>query len=168
MDINETWATKIAQEVAPEEVDLAPLMAQAFINGGQERDDLFRKAKGGILGAFGAGDVSALIPWILQSIAGAATAIYALLSSGVLEKLLWAIKDLLSIRDSLARKKQSESLPDNPYAPLKRVVSAISKGLEAAKIPEDQRDLITYRVLRLLLEDPQGAAVFVKNVEAKR
>lgn len=168
MDINETWATKIAQEVTPEEIDIAPLMAQAFINGGQERDDLFRKAKGGTLGAFGVGDVSALIPWILKSIADAATAIYVLLSSGVLEKFLSAIKDLLSIHDSLARKKQSESLPDNPYAPLRRVVSAISKGLEEAKIPEDQRDLITYRILRVLLEDPQGAAVFVKNVEAKR
>ena len=168
MNINETWATKIAEEVAPEEVDIAPLMVQAFINGGHERDDLFRKTNGGTLGAFGVGDVFALTPWILQSIAGAATVIYSLLSSGILDKFLSAIQDLISIHDKLLRKKQSESLPDNPFAPLKHVISAISKELEAANIPEDHRDLITYRVLRVLLDDPQGAAVFVKNLEAKQ
>ena len=76
MDINDTWAMKIAEEVAPDEVDLAPFVVQAFINGGRERDDLFQEAQGGTLGAFGAGDVAALLPWILQGIAAAATAIY--------------------------------------------------------------------------------------------
>ncbi len=168
MDINEIWTTRIAEEVAPDEVDLAPLMARAFINGGQERGDLFQKAKGDALGAFGAGDVYVLIPWILQSIAGASAVIYSLLSSGVIEKFLSLIKDLISIHDGLTPKKQSESLPDNPYAPLKHVASTISKELEAAGVQEDRRDLITWRVLRILLEDPLGAAEFVKNVGTKR
>jgi mannitol-specific phosphotransferase system IIBC component len=164
MDIISTWSTKIVEEVAPDEVDLAPLMVQAFIQGGEERKELFRQAKGGEVGAFGPGDITALFPYVLQGIAVAAPVLYSVLTSGVLEKILSAVKDLLSIHDSLARKKQSESFPDNPYAPLKRMVTAFSKKLQSTPIPQDQRDLITYRVLRVLLEEPSSATEFVRKI----
>lgn len=162
MDIISTWSTKIAEEVAPDEVDLAPLIAQAFIQGGEERKELFRQAKGGELGAFGPGDIAALFPWILQGIAVTASVLYSVLTSGVLEKLLSAVKDLLSIHDRLKRIQKFESLPDNPYAPLKRIVASLSKELQSTPIPQDQRDLITYRVLRVLFEEPLSATDFVK------
>lgn len=164
MDIISTWSTKIAEEAAPGEVDLAPLMAQAFVSGGKEREELFRQAKGSTLGAFGPGDVAAVFPAILQGIAVTAPMLYSVLTSGAIERFLSVVKDMLSIRDRLKGKKQSESLPDDPYAPLKRVVVAISKELKSTNIPQDQRDLIAYRVLRVLLEESSSAAEFVQKV----
>lgn len=164
MDIITTWSTKIAEEAVPGEVDLAPLMAQAFVSGGEEREELFRQANGGTLGAFGPGDIAAVFPAILQGIAVTAPILYSVLTSGAVERFLSVVKNMLSIRDSLKRKNQSETLPDDPYAPLKRVVVAISKELKSTNISQDQRDLITYRILRVLLNEPHSAAKFVQKI----
>ncbi len=165
MDIVSAWSLKIAEETVPDEADLAPIMAQAFIEGGKTREELFYKAKGGALGAFGAGDVAAVFPWILDGITSAAPFILSMLTTdSIIKALLSTVKDILSIRDSLARKKKSQSLPDNPYGSLRRAVEILSEKLQSVQISQDERDLIVYRVLRAFLEDPHSAAEFVQKV----
>ena len=48
MDLISSWAARIAEEAAPDEIDLAPAMAQAFIQGGKEREQLFVSSAGGV------------------------------------------------------------------------------------------------------------------------
>ena len=45
MDIIAGWAARIAEEAAPDEIDLAPAIAQAFIQGGKEREQLFLSSR---------------------------------------------------------------------------------------------------------------------------
>src|SRR5215208_510146 len=68
MDTLDLWASRIADEVAPDEVDLAPAMVQAFVRGGRDRRDLFRQPKESVPGAFGPELVIVLIPLILKTI----------------------------------------------------------------------------------------------------
>jgi len=54
MDILNSWSLKIAKEVTPDKIDLAPIMTQAFVKGGKAREDLFYQEKKGAWGGFGA------------------------------------------------------------------------------------------------------------------
>lgn len=164
-DALERWSVRLARKVAPAEVELAPLMARAFAAGAPERDQLFARARGGPVGAFGPGEVSVVLPWVLQGLAAAGPALYALLRSGAVEKALAALKDLLAVRDGLRRKERLETLPADPYAPLRRTVQAVTTALESTELPSGERERITYRVLVELLEDPSDAGAFVRRLE---
>ena len=70
MDTVTTWAEKIAQEIAPQEIDQVLFLVEDFIKGGKARRDLLKPQKSrGMLGGFGLSDFPNLLPWILQAIA---------------------------------------------------------------------------------------------------
>lgn len=163
MDLIETWALKIAEEAVPDEVDLAPIMAHAFVVGGWEREEMFRQAGGAVHGAFGAETLLAVFPFILQSVVVAWGPLQWMLSANILGNL-GAVNDLLSIKDRFRRKAHEDSLPDQPYAYLKQTNAIVSGQLRAAGLPPEQCELITYRVLKTMLEDPKGAAEFSSTI----
>ncbi len=80
-EIVDTVALKIAQEATPDEIDLAPIMAQAFIQGGKEKAELFKREQGSVVGGFGSGGLIALFPWILKALAQNSPFIYSLSQS---------------------------------------------------------------------------------------
>jgi hypothetical protein len=164
----ETWATEIAEAVAPEEAELAPIMVQAYLKGGKDRQGLFLQSQGDMVGGFGGADLHAILPWILNGLAIIAPLINAALTSGNVDKYLSAIKDVLEIGDHLSRKKKVESLPDAPYLDLKKVVAVLPKELAKAKIPQEQCELITYHVIRELLKDPNSVKHIQKLAGAKK
>lgn len=164
MELVQVWAARLASEVAPEEVDLAPAMAFAFVQGGPARQELFRRSEGGVPGAFTPGGLPVLMPWVLDALAAAAPLLLSILVSGNAERVLRAVRDLLAIRDSLGAKKRPASASPNAYAPLRQVVEVMSRELGAARVPPEQAEVIVFRVLRVLLEDPAGAAAFVRQV----
>lgn len=163
----DTWAIQIAEAAAPEEAEMAPIMVQAYLKGGKDRQGLFLQAQGDIVGGFGAADLQTILPWILNGLAVIAPLINAALTSGNVDKYLSAVKDVLEIGDHLSRKKKVESLPDVPYLDLKKVVAVLPKELAKAKIPQEQCELITYHVIRELLKDPNSAKHVQKLVGAK-
>lgn len=56
-------------------------------------------------------------------------------------------------------------MPNNPYKPLKTVIYTISTELQLSGLPQEQCDLITYRVLRALLYNPDESILFIKAIE---
>ena len=167
MDLISSWAARIAEEAAPDEIDLAPAMAQAFIQGGKEREQLFLSAAGGVPGAFGPGEGMALFPWLLKGISDAWPYLHLVLASAtpLIATFVETINNLLEIHGRLAPKDKAEGLPDDPYAPLKGVIKTLSTEIRSSGISQDQSDLITFRVLRALLEDPESALTFVQKVK---
>ena len=161
--VNE-WAEKIAAEATPDEIDLAPTMAEAFISGGKDREELFQQPEEGVLGAFGPSEGMAVFPWILHAIGVAAPLLYEILSADMVNKIISMVKDILAIRNMLKRKQEVDTLPDDPYAPLKKVVAVISGQLRKAGISQDQSDLITGRVLMALLKEPSEATLFIEKI----
>jgi hypothetical protein len=131
MDIIAGWAARIAEEAAPDEIDLAPAMAQAFIQGGKEREQLFLSSAGGVPGAFGPGEGMALFPWLLQAIANAGPVLLLFLASTapLIGTFFETINNILEIRSRLGPKDKADILPDYPYAPLCFCLSPwLSKG----------------------------------------
>jgi hypothetical protein len=172
MDSIDLWAMKIAEEVAPDEVDLAPTMARAFVRGGKDKKDMFRRSKDAVPGAFGAELGMALFPQILGALQYVQDVGPALSEFFTSTKDAWAgansfigaLNVLLTIRSRRERKNVEEALPDDPYGSLKSVVALMSKELQSSGLSSDQADLITFRVLRVLLEDPSGAAQFTEEI----
>ena len=172
MDSFDLWAIRIAEEVAPDEVDLAPTMARAFIRGGKDKRDLFRRSKDAVPGAFGAELGMALFPQILEALQYVQDVGPALSEFFTSTKDAWAgansfigaLNVLLTIGSRHERKSVEEALPDDPYGPLKSVIAVMSKELQSSGLSSEQADLITFRVLRTMLENPSGAAEFTEEI----
>src|SRR4051812_34325399 len=94
MPTTQEWATRLAQEVAPGEVALAPLVVEAFLRGGQDKEDLFRRRERTVA-EFTAGEVIALLPLLCKALAAAAPLLKALLTSPHSGTFLDQIKGLL-------------------------------------------------------------------------
>jgi hypothetical protein len=167
-DVLSAWSLRIAEETAPDEVDLAPAMAHAFVAGGKDKEELFRRS-GSVQGAFGPEIAIALFPAILAAIETIGPHLLHFLSkvadrSQDMYYLSGVLTSLVRIGDHFKRKKEAESLPDDRYEPLKKVSSELAEELRKAGLDQDQADLITYRVLKVMIEDPSGASQFTKEV----
>jgi hypothetical protein len=161
------WSRKIAEAVAPEEVELAPLIVEAFVEGGEKRTQLFRGPRDSAFGGFGTGDVQVLLPWVLKGLVAAVPSISAMLAvTPHISDFVSMIKDALEIRRDLKQEQPVQDLPDDPYAPLKRTVAVVSRELAATSLSAAERDLIVYRVLLALLDDPTGATHFIQAIDA--
>jgi hypothetical protein len=166
MDILDAWSIKIASEVAPDEMDLAPAMSRAFVKGGDARDSLYRNKSKNTLGGFVPGDLAiALFPCLLKGLAAATPFLMAILSaSSNVNDLISVVKDLVDLKNSLKKRKDVPAAADNPYAALKRAMDVISNELQKNSLSQDQSDLIVSRVIKVLLEDPSGATQFLQTV----
>lgn len=164
----EEWSIRLAQEVAPDEAELAPMMAQAFIAGGQKRRDLF--ARSSAVGAFGGADLIGLMPLLYSSLAALGDPLVGTLTSSAVGGFLDCVKTSLTLVE-LRQKTQALRRPpgmsgaripeDPPFAPLRGVVESLLRELQRSGLPEDRAELVTFRVLRALLEEPQAAPRFV-------
>ncbi len=167
MNSIESWSIKIATEIAPNEVDLAPEMTMAYLSGGEAREQLYTQSKSGGLGGFGSGEVQAIFPVLLNCITTASGTIMTILCSPQVESILTVIKSALEIKNLSERKKKvSEELPEQAYLSLKQTLDAFSAGLKSAGYSQDQCDILTYRFMATLLENPASAQEFIKPFNA--
>ena len=158
-----TWSVRIAEAVASDEVDLAPMMTEAYVAGGDARKAMFRRSKGGPPGGFGAGQATAIFPWIVRGLAVAAPAVSAMLAATpYLKDFFSIVKDALDIHRTI--QEDEAVLKDDRYETLQRAMLAVRSELETAPIPQEQRDLVVYRVMCVLLEEPSGASQFIETV----
>ncbi|MCZ7568718.1 MAG: hypothetical protein M5U01_09015 [Ardenticatenaceae bacterium] len=178
MSVIESWSIKLAQEVAPDEVDLAPLMAEAFRTGGKAREELFQSS-GGTVGAFAPGDVISVMPPLYQSMFAVAPIFIAVLSSDAVKGCLDAVKNALTV---IELRMKAEKLapgpaettvkpavpPGDAYAPLRRVIDTMRGELQSSGLSAEKADVITLRALKALLEEPQGATQFVQQLSESR
>jgi hypothetical protein len=162
------WAIRLAEVAAPDEVDLAPFIVEAFVEGGERRAKLFEQSGGGVAGGIGAGGSAAILAWILQGIVVSAKWLCSILTSEGTSNFLAVIKELLGIVKEGNPKQKLTSIPDDPYEPLKRTIEIMATELRAHGLPEDQADAITLRVIYSLLEEPANAALFVRQLESRR
>lgn len=165
MDTVREWSVRLAHCAAPDEVDLAPAMARAFTAGGAQRDELLRRS-GGVHGGFGAVDSVAVLPALFGALAHSAPIVLAALAAGasVLGGLTGAAKDAVEVRAALKAKPKESEAPANPYLPLRKAAETLTKEMQAAGMPVEQSEVVAYRVLMTLCEDPEGAGQFVRTL----
>jgi hypothetical protein len=166
MDPVHEWSVRLASAVAPDEVELAPALAAAYVKGGRERRDLFATG-GGTVGGFMSGEFVVLLPYALKAIAAGGPLLRDLLAWDNLGECTNIVKNVILLL--LAGKSVREALAGGDRSPahavalarLQRVSAVLSQELADAKLSRDQCDAITYRVLDVLLEDPKGARSFI-------
>ncbi|WP_410509653.1 hypothetical protein RSJ42_05400 [Methanosarcina hadiensis] len=172
MDIMTDLSMKIAEAAVPDEIDLAPLMTEAFIQGGKERQSLFIKQESSGLGAFGLTEGIFLFPWILKGISITAHLIPQFLSIDdlYLEEVyhFLGIGHLLGIFGKSETKEKTDQLPEEYEKPLKSLFNTFSSELEAAGLPEEQCDRIIANVLVTLRKNPSVSLEFVERVAASK
>jgi hypothetical protein len=169
LEVLDAWAVKIAEEVAPDEVDLAPVMAHAFVSGGKDKEELFRRQGGPVQGAFGPEFATAIFPGILLAIQQFGPELQETfdLASGLTGSgyyVAGAISTIIGIRGRKDREEKKETLIEDSR--IKQLHSGITE--EVSKIPnldEDQADLIAYRLLRVMLQEPTEASQFTEKIE---
>lgn len=164
MDIMTEISIKIAEAAVPEEVDLAPIITHAFVQGGEEKKNLFMKRGDTELGAFGPVEGIILFPLILQGIENAAPFLLELLKMEKLDKYLSIANSFLNICEKLKRKETTKQLPENLSAPLNKILDTFSSELKASGLPEEQCERVVSNVVLTLLKDPSGSFVFVEKV----
>jgi hypothetical protein len=163
-DLIDLVALRISEEAVPDEVDLAPVMAQAFVEGGREREELFKREQGSLVGGFGPGGLMTLFPWILKALVKNAPFIYELLTTDVAD-LVSLLNDTMDLKEKFASSQKINALPDDPYQSLKIVMNTVSTELQVSGLSEDHSDLITYRVIRALIANPKESTAFIEILE---
>jgi hypothetical protein len=171
----EDWAIKIAAEVSPAEVELAPIWAEAFIRGGKERKELFTHSNAQATG-FTAGDFIALTPMIFQALAAAAPALLTILTSDMTGKFLDCVKNTFAVGEifgkgkDLLRRDEGEksSVSQAVYIQLNNIVKQLDQELRSLNLERAERAQVSLTVLRLLLENPPDATVFLEKLSEKK
>jgi hypothetical protein len=153
------WAVRLAQHATPDEVDLAPAMTAAFVRGGRDRRDLFRRSAAHDPGGIGGDFFLPHYPFVLQTLHQVAGWLPALLSSAVLGNFLAGSELLLAFR---SRRTTAEA--EAPESPELRAVARLSAELVAAGIDPAEAPEVACRVLEALLTDPAGGAEFVERI----
>lgn len=166
MDILTNLSIKIAEATVPDEIDLAPLMTEAFIRGGEEKEALFGKQESTELGAFGLVEGILLFPWILKGITIASPFILNILA--IDGDYISTINNLLSICDKLKMKEKVNQLPEKYSIPLTKFFETFSLELKASGLPEEQCEKIASNVVTTLLKDPSISVVFVEKVAGSK
>lgn len=179
VDVVQRWSVRIAQRVAPKEVDFAAEVGAAYAAGGQARKDLLPRP-GVQPGAFGPGAVAADLPMILRGLADAANMLVAFLGSSYFSNAVAAGSLLLAFRAEHHHERapqsqsepQSESQPAPPAPPesekqaLESAFESLRGRLTAAGFEEARAGQLAYELLGELLTDTAEAAQFVDALAA--
>lgn len=166
MDILSDLSMKIAEATVPEEIDLAPLMTDAFILGGKEREALFLKQESTEIGAFGLIEGALIFPYILNGIAVASPFILKILH--IDSDNLKIINNFLDICVKLGLKGKNSKPSEEYSAPLKKIFEIFTSQLKTSGLSEDQCENITSKVITTLLKDPSVSVVFVEKVAGSK
>lgn len=166
MDVLTDLSTKIAEATVPDEIDLAPFIADAFVKGGKEKEAFFAEQESSELGAFGPVEGVVLFPWILKGIAIASPFILSILS--IDDNYLSNVSDFLNIWDKFKNQEKDTQLPANCSTALSNLYLTFSSELKASGLPEEQCDKIISKALITLLKDPSVSLLFVEKIATSK
>jgi hypothetical protein len=181
VDIVERWSERIAQRVAPAEIDFAADVGVAYAAGGRARKDLLPRP-GMQPGAFGPGIYVLELPLILRALADAGNALLSLLGGPYLSNVLAAGGLFAALRaghgdrhapvpeQSAARTatgpEPPPALPAGERQAAELAFKSLRGRLTAAGFTEKRAGQLAYELLEELLTDAAEAAVFVDALTA--
>jgi hypothetical protein len=172
MDIMDDLSIKIAEAAIPDEIELAPFMTKAFMQGGKKRDSLFAKQESAGLGAFGHTEVTIVFPWILKGIAVTAPLMHNFLSidESYLSEVyyLLGIYHFLGMLDKQETKEKANQLSEKDMKPLIILFETFSTELKASGLSEEQCKKIIANVLVTLRKNPSISSEFVERVATSK
>ncbi len=184
MDIMSDWATKIAREVAPEEVDDAPFVVENYVRGGKARRDLFKQTRGGEVGGVGLPDPHTFFPVVIDAIKIAAPYIYTVLAAAGLvnhgielgrnikkahehiQQKLQKPGDQIQTPDPLPSSKPATSATPSadPAIAKTQAVESMKHTMQIAGLNQADSEQKSNIIINVFLQDPESAQQFVKKL----
>lgn len=165
------WSTRLAAAVAPDEVELAPLIVSAYVAGGRARDDLYRRSTDGQLGGFGPGATVMVFPWIIRGLTVVAPLLTVLLAAAPhVNELLDIVKSGFDLREATAKRDAKAADVQDAYLAthLRKTLAILDRELSTLPLPQRERERICYQVLRTLLEAPDESQEVLAAFEVAR
>ncbi len=163
------WAKRIAAEIEPESEALAPMMMEAYLRGGRDRRQLFEnKAE---LGGFLPDGGALLLPFAYMALSYIAKGLLKLYQSGGLS----GISNLLSIwknafdliKTRKAREEAHAVTETEARRSLRHTLDEVQRALREQGLSTDQCELICYRVMMVLLDEPIEGAQLVRTFQSE-
>jgi len=165
MDALEDVSIRLAERVAPDEVELAPSIAEAAAQGGKEWDNLIKPfggaMHGGILpGAEGVGDIHALMD-VVRTCSNILSSFCQIGSAS-----LSIIVSFLALRDRAQRARDVQKLASNERELLERSINAIMVELEKRGVVQQRAAELADHTLITLGEKPDVGRDFVERISS--
>jgi hypothetical protein len=164
------FIAQLVERVAPNEVDIAPAILDAYLEGGKARKALFDSSEN-IPGAFSSADLVLLTPFLLQALSTAGSVIINLLSSDLVGDSIAAVKTALELLSTgwTAKEYFAENKKQPAASQVSVITNTLSAEVRATGLTKAQSDEIALRTLQTLLENSSEGTVLVKVlVENKR
>jgi hypothetical protein len=160
MDDALAFALRLAERVAPDEVELAPAMVTAAAEGGPDwrrlLDDRARPLHGGVIPELDPGTLLPLLDALRQA---APTLLQGLLISGA--ATLTIVREWVALRD---RREQRQALPDSARRQLAEVVERLRDRLIHHGMHPDRAANVVDLTLETLCEHPREARALLERV----
>jgi hypothetical protein len=159
------WALRLAREVVPAEIELAPSMVIAYVTGGKEREELFL-TRSSTPSAFDVSSALVVFPHILAGLAVAGHSLWNLLGGNAssVSTLLKNVGELWDRRKSARETRERNQATPACYPDLNRVIDAIETQLATAGLAPADREVLTFRIVRALLADGNGTRAFLTAI----
>lgn len=180
-DILVTWVERIAAAAAPDELDLAPDIAVAYVAGGAERRQLFAGPSADP-GAFGA-DLLVVLPHVLDALRLSYETVRGFLGDPAVNaavsmaSLAVAVTQWRAARRPGADAPPADAEPDKPesgrsdartVAAAQESITAVSTELESCGLEPDRAGTVSVDVLNTLAGDPGAAMAFLEMLRRGR
>ena len=158
-------AVRIAEKVAPEEVDLAPAIIDAALEGGKQWQDLLKPVKepelGGIFGGLEAGDLAAIVEML--RLLGDILKKVCSLGSDTLSILV----SLLAIRTWRESKEKLQAIPTEDGDKLQETLESMTQYLTNLGIETDRAEELSRLTMQALVEDIEGSKQLLMEFEKR-
>jgi hypothetical protein len=164
----EEWAVALAEELSPNEVDVAPALTDAFLKGGRTRDKLVRPPGVAEPGAFGVVIAPDTIVHLLVALSNVAGSIAVALTWPGTGAIVGTLRSAAMIRDKLEARKALTALPEPQAQGLSDLVERLVHELRGQGVSDDQAEVMALRTMKVLLEHPHGTQEFLTRLSPRR
>ena len=167
-DLLTLWSTRLAQRVAPEEIDIAADLAVAYAAGGAERRTLFLQPRTDP-GSFGTG-LGLFLPHLWQALDTAYTVLRAVLGDPSVANIVAIAGLVLSYRQSRKGNRQASTVRPTGSAAdsIDVAIDQVRSGLERAGLSPEEAEQKAIDTIEELLRDPASAASFLDQLRRNR
>lgn len=160
-DIYKT-AVRIAEKVAPDEVDLAPSIIEAIIEGGRKVKTLQRRTHGPKLGGFLGSIEGGNLFQVMEALHLCSTILSNLFVMGA--ATLTIMIHRLNLKDRKEQKEKLSLSPDSEKV-FQEAIFSVAEQLKSMDIEDEKAERISKLAISALLEDPNSSKVFVDRLK---
>jgi hypothetical protein len=163
----EDMAVRLAERIAPDEVELAPAIAEAALKGGREWQAVISPSSGAMLGGAvpgveSVGDFATILA-VLKDCSGILGSFVTMVSTVLTIHLNW-----LALRDRPTREGEAAQLPRHQREAVRSTTEALTSKLEQRGLDSGRADEVVALLMHSFQESPEVAERLLRALGARK